>query len=117
MSDRYPAETNRPLPNPHDTAKAVFRPMVLEEAIDWLRETNPGLFNQNAGFRVALDKLAALVEQTSAVPSARLLDHATAAYYRQAAASLDNAGHYGTATLLRHVADDYDGHTEFTKGT
>lgn len=110
MSDRYTTVTGtRPAPNPHDTAMAVFRPEVYSEAADWLEQTNPGLARQNPGFKVALDKLRARQKETAAALGAGMLDHASAAYYRQAADSLENAGHYGSATLLRHVADDFDG--------
>lgn len=110
MNDRYATNpTSRRAPNPHDTAKAVFRPDVYTELHDWLRETHPGLTEHDAGFRTALDGIKERALAAAEAPSARLLDHATAAYYRQAADSLDNAGHYGAATLLRHVADDYDG--------
>ena len=111
MSDRAAATepTTRPAPNPHDVAKAVLRPAIYAEAFDWLKETNPGLYLHDHGFRIALDKLMELVLQAQDAPSADLLDHATAAYTRKNAESLENAGHYGSATLLRHVADDYDG--------
>lgn len=110
MNDRYATQpTTRRTPNPHDVAKAVFRPDVYTELHDWLRETNPGLAEHDAGFRTALDGIKERALTAAAAPSARLLDHATAAYFRQAADSLDNAGHYGAGTLLRHVADDYDG--------
>lgn len=110
MSDRYATDTGtRPAPNPHDVAMAVFRPEIYGEAADWLEQTNPGLARQNPGFKVALDKLRARRSETAKAPGAGLLDHATAAYYRKAADSLDNAGLHAAATLLRHVADDYDG--------
>lgn len=109
MSDRQHIDSPpRRDQNPHDVAMAVLRPEIYTEAADWLRETNPGLTAQNAGFNVALDKLAARAKDAKA-QAPGLLDHVTAAYYRQAADSLENAGHYGSARLLRHVADDLDG--------
>lgn len=100
----------RPVPNPHDVAMAVFRPEVYGEAVDWLEQMNPARLKADAGFRVAVGKLRARQHETAAAPAAGMLDHATAAYYRQAAASLRTVdGHEHSARLLEHVADDLDG--------
>lgn len=110
MNDRYATiPTARRTPNPHDTAKAVLRPAIVRESADWLQQMHGEEFGDQPGFAAAVDLLNDLAAQAAKTPSANLLDHATAAYYRQAADSLDNAGHYGAATHLRHVADDYDG--------
>ena len=110
MSDRITTDTStRSAPNPHDVALAVFRSAVYTEAVDWLREFHPDHYAQNPGFRDAVNHLQARRDEVAEAPSAGCLDHVTAAYYRKAADSLENAGHYGSATLLRHVADDYDG--------
>jgi len=108
MNDRYAtAPTSHRIQNPHDVAKAVLRPDVYTELHDWLRETHPG-FADDSGFRAALDGIKGRALAAAEAPSARLLDHITAAYYRQAADSLERAGYSGAATLLRHVADDLD---------
>lgn len=110
MNDRYATNPAvRRAPNPHDTAKAVLRPAIVRESADWLQQMHGKEFQGQPGFAAAVDLLNDYATQAAEAPSANLLDHATAAYYRQAADSLDNAGHYGAATLLRHVADDYDG--------
>jgi hypothetical protein len=110
MSDHYATETEtRPAPNPHDVAMAVFRPEIYGEAADWLEQTNPGLTKQNPGFKVALDKLRARQKETAAAPGAGMLDHASAAYARHFADRIEATGYTGAATLLRHVADDFDG--------
>ena len=110
MSDRYATEpTTRPAPNAHDVAKAVLRPAIYAEAADWLQQFHGKEHRNEPGFAAAVDLLNDLVSQAAAAPGANLLDHATAAYARKNAESLENAGHYGSATLLRHVADDYDG--------
>ncbi|MEU5155601.1 hypothetical protein [Glycomyces sp. NPDC021274] len=108
MSDRYATEpTTRPAPNPHDTALAVFRPEVYSEAVDYLSAFDSDLDGLTAEDAIA--RLRARRDEVAAAPGAGMLDHATAAYYRQAAASLRNAGHEHSARLLEHVADDLDG--------
>lgn len=110
MSDRITTDTEtRPAPNPHDVALAVLRPQIYGEAHDLLREMNPGLLSRDTGFRIALVQLAALQKETTKVPSAGMLDHASAAYARFFADRLDATGYAGAAQLLRHVADDFDG--------
>jgi hypothetical protein len=101
----------RQAPNAHDTALAVLRPEIYTEVHDWLREMNPGLYHQNPGFRIALGKLAKRRDEVTAAPSAGMLDHATAAYYRDAAATLERLGgvHEKSARLLRSIAIDLDG--------
>jgi hypothetical protein len=113
MSDRMTTETTtRPAPNPHDTAMAVFRPEIYGEAADWLEQTEPGLFANNPGYGVAVQKLRARQADAALAPGAGLLDHASAAYARSFADRLEATGYTGAATLLRHVADDYDGGTD-----
>lgn len=110
MSDRTYIDTEtRSTPNPHDTAMAVLRPEIYGEAAAWLREFHPDHYAHNPGFRDAVKHLESRRDEVASAPGAGLLDHVTAAYYRKAADSLENAGHYGSATLLRHVADDFDG--------
>lgn len=101
----------RPAPNAHDTAMAVYRPEIYTEVHDWLREMNPVLYHQNAGFRIALGKLAARRDEVAKAPSAGLLDSVTAAFYRDAAATLERVGgvHDASARLLRSLAIDLDG--------
>lgn len=110
MNDRITIGTeSRPAPNPHDVALAVLRSAVYTEALDWLREFHPDHYAHNPGFRDAVNRLQARRDEVAEAPSAGCLDHVTAAYYRTAADSLENADQLKAATLLRHVADDYDG--------
>jgi hypothetical protein len=100
-----------PAPNAHDTALAVFRPVLYGEAVDWLEAHCPedlGVFEP--GFREAGAYLRLRQAEAAKAPGAGSLDHITAAYYRQAAASLRGVdGHEHSARLLEHVADDLDG--------
>jgi len=108
MSDRYATEpTTRPAPNPHDTAMAVFRPEVYSEAVDYLSAFDSDLDGLTADDAIA--RLRARRDEVAAAPSAGMLDHASAAYARWFADRIEATGYTGAATLLRHVADDFDG--------
>lgn len=93
--------------NAHDTAMAVFRSEVYTEAVAYLSASGSDLDGLTADDAIAL--LRARQAEVAAAPGAGMLDHATAAYYREAAASLRNAGHDHAARLLEHFADDLDG--------
>lgn len=113
MNDRYATSpTTRRAPNPHDTAKAVFRPAIVRESADWLQQMHGKEHAGEPGFAAAVDLLNDYATQAAEAPSANLLDHATAAYFRQAADGVERVGYTGAATHLRHVADDYDSGTE-----
>jgi hypothetical protein len=110
MSDRYATEpTTRPAPNPHDTAMAVFRPEIYAEAADWLEQFDPNAAKSDLMYSAAIDRLRARRDETAKAPGAGMLDHATAAYYRKAAASLRSTQYGDAALLLEHLADDLDG--------